>query len=112
MAEETRTTTIHIPNGNAARQLAATLIDESMWFAVTPLRDGVYAIEVEAEHLDQLRQLAAAYAEAAVPDADDANRYDYKNQAWIMGGVYQDCGHPVWMKCDCYGRAHKGERAQ
>jgi hypothetical protein len=41
----------------------------------------------------------------------EANRYDYKNQAWIVGGVYQDCGHEAWAKCDCFGRKHKGERA-
>lgn len=110
MTEKPATTKIRLPHVSAARQLASTLLDESMWFAVTPLRDGVYEVEVEAEHLEQLRLLAADWAEAAVEDADNDNRYDYANQAWIMNGVYQNCGHPAWQKCDCYGRKHKGER--
>ena len=42
-------------------------------------------------------------------------QYDYDNQAWIVDGVYQDCGHPESMATECarlcYGRKHKGERA-
>jgi hypothetical protein len=47
------------------------------------------------------------------------NGYDYKNQAWVMRGVYQDCNHPlrgqrtaigtIWDGCHCYGREHAGE---
>jgi len=37
--------------------------------------------------------------------------YDYKNQTWIVGGKYRDCGHPEDMDCGCFGRKHKGERA-
>lgn len=64
------------------------------------------------------------------------NGYDYNNQAWVINGVYMDCGHPqegealparhdsfwqggkeikivieasVFDGCNCYGRAHKGE---
>lgn len=54
------------------------------------------------------------------------NGYDYENQAWVIAGVYQDCGHPqpgevmapfpdlreesrVFEGCNCYGRAHAGE---
>lgn len=37
--------------------------------------------------------------------------FDYDRQAWVQGGVYQDCGHPEAMACGCYGRTHQGERA-
>jgi hypothetical protein len=47
--------------------------------------------------------------------------YDYKNQAFIIDGVYQDCGHPqageptmlgdIFEGCSCYGREHAGEVA-
>lgn len=37
--------------------------------------------------------------------------FDYQNQAWVIGGVYQRCGHPETMGCDCFGRIHAGERA-
>ena len=32
--------------------------------------------------------------------------YDYKNQAWVRHGKYQNCGHPPDMDCGCYGREH------
>ena len=35
--------------------------------------------------------------------------YDYVNQAWIRNGVYEACGHPPEMDCQCYGRLHAGE---
>lgn len=48
------------------------------------------------------------------------NGYDYKRQAWVIDGIYQDCGHPqrgevteigtIFDGCDCYGRAHAGEK--
>lgn len=56
------------------------------------------------------------------------NGFDYENQAWVINGVYMDCGHPEagevmapfmglreegetrFPGCRCYGRAHKGER--
>jgi hypothetical protein len=43
----------------------------------------------------------------------DKNEYsfDYKNQVWIKGGVYIDCGHPDQMKCSCFGRLNKGKKA-
>jgi hypothetical protein len=41
--------------------------------------------------------------------------YDYKNQAWVKDGVYQDCGHPYQISgmmynrpCGCFGRRNKG----
>ena len=37
--------------------------------------------------------------------------FDYRNQAWIVGGKYRDCGHPEDMDCGCFGRKHKGEEA-
>lgn len=40
------------------------------------------------------------------------NGYDYHNQAWVLDGVYQRCGHPEEMDCDCYGRIHAGEHTQ
>lgn len=72
------------------------------------------------------------------PEGTLVNGYDYKNQAWVINGVYQDCGHPqagaviparrdsfwqggkqhiivieesVFDGCNCYGRAHAGEPA-
>jgi len=37
--------------------------------------------------------------------------FDYKNQVWIKGGVYIDCGHPSQMKCSCFGRLNKDKKA-
>lgn len=31
------------------------------------------------------------------------NGYDYENQAWVVDGLYQQCGHPG-EDCDCYWR--------
>ena len=51
--------------------------------------------------------------------------FDYTNQAWTEDGIYVDCNHPPvgsvmgddgpvpgaeFVGCDCYGRAHEGER--
>ena len=36
--------------------------------------------------------------------------YDYENQAWYQNGVYIRCGHPESMDCNCYGKAHAGEK--
>ena len=33
--------------------------------------------------------------------------YDYENQAWVVNGRYEGCGH--LMACSCYGRIHAGE---
>lgn len=41
-----------------------------------------------------------------------AIEYDYKNQAWVLGGVYQSCNHPKEMQCNCYGKQHQGETAK
>lgn len=38
--------------------------------------------------------------------------FDYENQAWVIDGRYQRCGHPEAMDCGCYGRAHAGEVAE
>ena len=35
--------------------------------------------------------------------------YDYTNQAWVVDGKYQRCGHPQDMDCACYGKIHQGE---
>jgi len=37
--------------------------------------------------------------------------YDYENQAWTRNGVYETCGHPPEMDCQCYGKIHAGEVA-
>lgn len=29
------------------------------------------------------------------------NGYDYDKQAWVLKGIYQDCGHPETMHPDC-----------
>ena len=34
--------------------------------------------------------------------------YDYENQAWVIDGVYQRCGHPESMNCGCFGRKYVG----
>ena len=54
------------------------------------------------------------------------NYFDYKRQARVVNGVYEDCGHPPrgtlmgpgspnpggrFSGCTCYGRAHAGEPA-
>ena len=39
----------------------------------------------------------------------EGSRYDYRNQAWLVNGVYQDCGHPEAVDCQCFGRIHEGE---
>ena len=36
--------------------------------------------------------------------------YDYKNQAWVVDGRYQRCGH--LKSCSCYGLVHEGEIAE
>lgn len=36
--------------------------------------------------------------------------YDYTNQAWVVNGVYKNCGHPESMQCRCFGRKHEGEK--
>ena len=38
-------------------------------------------------------------------------QYDYKNQAWLVNGLYTSCEHPEEMQCDCYGKLHAGEAA-
>ena len=35
--------------------------------------------------------------------------FDYANQAWVVNGKYQRCGHPDNMACSCYGRIHAGK---
>ena len=48
----------------------------------------------------------------ALPEAlPDPPRYDYANQAWIVGGKYENCSHPDDMDCKCFGRLHAGETA-
>lgn len=34
--------------------------------------------------------------------------YDYVNQAWVIDGTYQRCGHQG-ESCGCFGRLHAGE---
>lgn len=38
------------------------------------------------------------------------NGYDYTNQAWVLRGVYQACGHPERMQCTCYGKLNAGKQ--
>lgn len=37
------------------------------------------------------------------------NGYDYDNQAWVVDGKYEACGHPADMDCGCYSREHEGQ---
>lgn len=41
---------------------------------------------------------------------EPVNGYDYKNQAWVKDGLYQDCGHPASFgdRC-CFASIHAGE---
>ena len=39
----------------------------------------------------------------------EGSRFDYRNQAWLVNGTYQDCGHPEAVDCECFGRIHEGE---
>jgi hypothetical protein len=34
--------------------------------------------------------------------------FDYVNQAWVVDGIVQDCGHIE--PCYCFGRTHKGQK--
>ncbi len=45
------------------------------------------------------------------PQTPKVIQFDYENQAWIVGGLYERCGHPEEMACGCYGRHHAGENA-
>lgn len=40
------------------------------------------------------------------------NGYDYQHQAWVLRGVYVECGHPESMDCNCYSRLHVGEKPE
>lgn len=40
------------------------------------------------------------------------NGFDYANQAWVVDGKYQRCGHPESMGCSCFGKLHEGEAAR
>ena len=42
-------------------------------------------------------------------DGKLVNGYDYQNQCWVMNYIIQDCGHPLNMKCSCFGRKNKGQ---
>ena len=42
-------------------------------------------------------------------DGKLVNGFDYENQAWVLDGKYQACGH--LEACACYGKAHAGEPA-
>lgn len=35
------------------------------------------------------------------------NGYDYDRQAWVVDGIYQDCGHPSYMKAQQCCEAHE-----
>lgn len=38
----------------------------------------------------------------------DKVQFDYTNQAWVVNGTYQTCGH-LSATCGCYGKLHAGE---
>ena len=40
------------------------------------------------------------------------NGYDYINQAWVIKGIYQKCGHPENMDCNCYGKINQGKKCE
>jgi hypothetical protein len=35
------------------------------------------------------------------------NFFDYKNQAYVVNGVYRKCGHP--HTCKCFGKLNEGK---
>ena len=37
--------------------------------------------------------------------------FDYTNQAWVVNGLYERCGHAESVACGCFGRAHAGNAA-
>lgn len=37
-------------------------------------------------------------------------QYDYINQAWLIDGIYTDCGHNADVTCGCFGRMNKGTK--
>jgi hypothetical protein len=37
-------------------------------------------------------------------------QFDYTNQAWLIDGIYQDCGHKADTTCGCFGRRNKGKK--
>ncbi len=40
---------------------------------------------------------------------DNEVLFDFKNQAWIVDGVYSRCGHDESTACRCFGKVHAGE---
>ena len=38
-------------------------------------------------------------------------QFDYDNQAWVIDGVYVDCGHTKEHRCNCFGRIWLGYKA-
>jgi hypothetical protein len=99
-----------------------------MRYMMTDYYSAEYTYEVEAESHDE----ALSTARAAHTDPDmfvviqslefietqvsaelgqARGRYDYDNQAWVVDGLYQTCGHPEAMRCTCYGKLHAGEQA-
>jgi hypothetical protein len=76
-------------------------------FTVRNLSDGTVGIgRVPWKTLEEAQAWIARVEEEA-----RTNYFDYDKQAWVIGGVYQRCGHPETMRCDCYGRIHAGKRA-
>jgi hypothetical protein len=52
-----------------------------------------------SDYIDELEDTCPAY-------------YDYDVQAWVVGGKYDVCHHPLEMDCRCYSRSHAGEVAK
>ncbi len=49
---------------------------------------------------------------ATFPQPQVKNGFDYDNQAWVINGLYVDCGHDHNKPCpggNCFGRTHAGE---
>jgi len=52
--------------------------------------------------------LRLSFNEVQIQDGRLMHGYDYKNQAWVLGGKYIACGHPR-IDCGCWSRMHAGE---
>jgi hypothetical protein len=54
------------------------------------------------------------FADPATMKPLTVSGYDYENQAWVIDGLYVDCGHDHNKPCpggNCFGRVHNGEPA-
>jgi len=71
-------------------------------YRITYIQDNVHKTYKEDKTMTQLSR--DQYIQGRL-----INGYDYRNQAWVIDGKYERCGHPETMDCNCYGKDHEGE---